>query len=374
MESHKKSEDRAAAWIARRDSGEWTSADEAGLTQWLESSTANRVAFLRLESAWEEARRLKALGAGMRPREVPPVGGWRHTHFFSSRPAAEPSEGLVQPVESVDLSRQFEPKRIRWRFAAAAASVLLATGIGSYALLHGRDGDRYSTPIGGIASVPLNDGSNITLNTDSDIRVHLTPTERRVDLGQGEGFFVVAKDPGRPFVVHAGNKTVTAIGTQFSVWRDGDDVRVVVTEGTVSVGATKEKLTHRTLSRPHYADSDVLASGSTMPEVARLPAGGIAHITDGDILIESASVPKAEELLTWREGYLTFHETTLAEAAEEFNRYNPHKIMIYDPEVAALRISGTFRPASYDAFVRLLEEGFSIHSKTTDESTVLTRN
>ena len=374
MESHKKSEDRAAAWIARRDSGEWTSADEAGLTQWLESSTANRVAFLRLESAWEEARRLKALGAGMRPREVPPVGRWRHTHFFSSRPAAEPSEGLVQPVESVDLSRQFEPKRIRWRFAAAAASVLLATGIGSYALLHGRDGDRYSTPIGGIASVPLNDGSNITLNTDSDIRVHLTPTERRVDLGQGEGFFVVAKDPGRPFVVHAGNKTVTAIGTQFSVWRDGDDVRVVVTEGTVSVGATKEKLTHRTLSRPHYADSDVLASGSTMPEVARLPAGGIAHITDGDILIESASVPKAEELLTWREGYLTFHETTLAEAAEEFNRYNPHKIMIYDPEVAALRISGTFRPASYDAFVRLLEEGFSIHSKTTDESTVLTRN
>jgi len=92
-------------------------------------------------------------------------------------------------------------------------------------------GTRYSTPVGEIASVPMRDGSKVTLNTDSQIRVTLTDSERRVDLKYGEAFFEVSKDPKRPFVVNAGGKRVIAVGTQFSVRRDANDIQVVVTEG-----------------------------------------------------------------------------------------------------------------------------------------------
>jgi transmembrane sensor len=53
-------EEIAASWLARRDGGEWTEADQAELEAWLGASTAHRVAYIRLEVAWEQARRLKA--------------------------------------------------------------------------------------------------------------------------------------------------------------------------------------------------------------------------------------------------------------------------------------------------------------------------
>jgi len=368
MGSHREIEDRAASWLARRDSGEWTASDEANLARWLESSTANRIAFLRLEAAWEQAARLKALGAGMPPRTTPPVGRWRRSPFFKWRAQIESTE-CVEPNPAAHKAREGFP----WRFAAVAASLLMVAGLRRYFIYDRPANDRYSTPIGGLASVPLRDGSNITLNTRSELRVELTPDERRIELDKGEAYFVVAKDPGRPFVVHAGYTTVTAVGTQFSVRRDGIDVRVVVTEGTVTFEAERGGS-----SSPNVKGTESLAIDSTSrsgkAQIATLPAGTIARASGDDILVQDASLGRAEDLVTWRQGYLTFRETTLAEAVEEFNRYNAHRISIADPKVAAIRISGTFRPANYEAFIRLLRQGFSIHAERVDDTTVLVKD
>ena len=56
---------------------------------------------------------------------------------------------------------------------------------------------------------------------------------RRVKLDQGEAFFDVSKDAARPFVVDIADKRVIAVGTQFSVRRDNNNIRVLVTEGRV---------------------------------------------------------------------------------------------------------------------------------------------
>jgi transmembrane sensor len=62
-------EEMAANWLARRDGEEgWSAADQAALTAWLDVSTAHRVAYIRLEAAWQRARRLKALEAGAQSR------------------------------------------------------------------------------------------------------------------------------------------------------------------------------------------------------------------------------------------------------------------------------------------------------------------
>ena len=395
MESHREIEDRAAAFLAKRDGGDWSDEDQANLTEWMESSTAHRVALLRLEAVWEEARRLRALSAGLTPGNVPPPGEWQHSPFFDSRQqdiapgmkgtdcfltSLEPSEVPLparrenEEGSSAGERRERASRSGRVRFIAFAATILLlAAGIGSY-LKFTLSGDPYSTPIGGVASVPLQDGSNITLNTGSKVRVDLDQEERRINLEQGEAFFEVAKDPKRPFIVQAGNKRVIAVGTQFSVRRQGDDVQIVVTEGAVrfeTSGSSRFQVKEPSRSANRSVSSE---EGSATPQFPRLTAGTIALARDEDLLVQDTSVAKAEEILSWRQGYLTFHETTLSDAVDEFNRYNTHKITIEDSKVAALRISGTFRPTNYEAFLRLLEDGFSIHGQSSGDKTTLTRD
>jgi len=331
--NHSQIQERAADWLVRRDSGEWTPGDEEQLACWLAESTANRVAFLRLESVYEETQRLKALGAGSDNSVVPPVGHWQQSPFFA--PNAAPP----------DRARRWE---VPWRRAIAAGLVLaVAVGTGLLVTRFASHAEQYVTRVGAVESVSLQDGSAVTLNTASRIRVELQPNERRIELQEGEAFFKVAKDPTRRFVVIAGDKQVVAVGTQFAVRREGAELRVIVAEGTVSLQGAGN---------------------------LRLAAGSVARTHGVDQLVQKESAEAVQALLSWREGYLTFHDTTLAEAITEFNRYNSRHIEITDPAVAAIRISGTFRPTHYDAFVRLLQEGYSIRAADHGTNITLTQN
>jgi transmembrane sensor len=334
-------EDQAVAWLIRRDGADWTEEDAAQLAAWLDASTAHRVAFLRLEVGWDQSERLAALGAGKPPGVVPARGAWRVSPFFELRQATTAAS-----------KKQHRMKPL----VALAASLLVGVAVGAYfVLLHG--GDRYTTPIGGTASIPLRDGSNITLNTASKIRIAVTDRERRVELDHGEAYFEVAKDPSRPFVVVAGDKRVVAVGTRFSVRRDEDEVRVVVTEGKVRFESTIAPLSHE--------------PGNESSAAPLLVAGAIARASDAAVLVETTPLQRAEEILSWRSGYLTFDETPLADAVAEFNRYNERKIFIQDPAVAALRINGKFRPTNAEAFIRVLRAGFGIEAQDSAGRIVL---
>ena len=81
---------------------------------------------------------------------------------------------------------------------------------------------------GGQELVRLDDGSRVSLNTDSRIAILYSDGERRVRLDRGEAMFEVARNPARPFVVIAGNKSVTAIGTSFIVRKTGGVVTVTL--------------------------------------------------------------------------------------------------------------------------------------------------
>jgi transmembrane sensor len=178
-------------------------------------------------------------------------------------------------------------------------------------------------------------------------------------------------------VVRAGNKLVIAVGTKFSVLREGDDVRVVVTEGTVRLetdGAPLHLAKSESGAYPFVPISARDADGSDTAGSASLSAGTIAHASGEDLLVQTASIPQAEDILSWRQGYLTFHETSLADAVEEFNRYNAHKIAVSGKNAASIRISGTFRPTNYQAFVRLLEDGFSIRAASDGDTTILSKD
>jgi transmembrane sensor len=343
----------ASAWLIRRDSESWSAADQACFEEWLDASTLNRVAFLRLELAWDDAARLKALGAGIPGDKPPPPGHWNVTPFFDSTTPDSRSDTESPQTGEVRGSGSLRFHRRRFRFIAAAA-LLLTIGVGAY-LGFAPHGELYATPIGGLASVPMADGSQVTLNTDSQIRIALSETERRVELGHGEAFFEVSKDAARPFVVRAGNKRVIAVGTKFSVRREGNVVQVVVTEGKVRVE-------DRAPAHGYRADgsADVF-----------LTPGSIARADESGVLVQRKTLPEAEQQLSWRTGVLMFRDQTLGDAAAEFNRYNVQKIVIQEPTVAALKIEGNFRATNVEAFVRLLESGFPVRAETHADQIVV---
>lgn len=342
-------EEAASEWLIRRDSPSWSNDDQRQFDEWLGASSLHRVAYLRLEAAWEDAARLKALGAGIPGDEPPPRGQWNLGPHFNPPPAEGPRNSAEEGAP-VQMRRPASGRRTLVRLSLAA-TVLLMVGTTLYVLVVGR-GDDYRTAVGRIETVALADGSRVTLNTDSEIRVQVTAGERDVELMHGEAFFEVAKDARRPFVVTAGGKRVIAVGTQFSVRQEPAGVEVVVTEGRVRV-----------------EEGGVSSGGEPSQEV--LTPGTIAHAGTAGVLVQRESVAQAEVRLAWRSGILMFRDQTLAEAVAEFNRYNERQIVIVDPSVAALRIEGNFRATNVDAFVRLLESGFPVHASSEGERIVL---
>ncbi len=344
MESSRRQiEDRATELLLRRESETWSPSDEAELARWMEASTANRVAFLRAEAAWEEMGRLKALGAGLPSRTVP----------------------TPESVDAIDMTSggavaARAPRRYRAAVSIAASiAVLVAVALAAYSMWV--EGERYATPIGGVASLPLEDGSRITLNTGSNVRVIFSEREREIVLTRGEAFFEVAHDNRRPFVVRAAGRRVVAVGTKFSVRRDADLVQVVVTEGRVSV------------DNPGAGPGEGAAaatSGRAAPIM--LSAGAVVRARNAEVVVKNHPLPEVEEILSWRSGEVIFRETRLDDAVAEFNRYNTRQVVIGDANVAAMQLTGKFRATNADAFVNLLQQTFGIEVERTDASIVLT--
>jgi len=100
----------------------------------------------------------------------------------------------------------------------------------------------------------------------------------------------------------------------------------------------------------------------------------VVHTARHSLLVQKKSVHEAEEALSWRGGYLTFDKTLLADAVAEFNRYTPQRIVIDDPKLAALRISGKFRSTYAEDFVQLLKSGFGVEVRQNNETIHLTAN
>lgn len=370
--SDREAAERAAAqWIARRGTPEWAAADAEAFDTWLAESASHRAAYYRLNAAWEEAGRLAAFTR----RSESSVAG--------SGPEASVAGTELDVTSARAQARARAPRapaalpRVGGTYTrvavALAASILIVVIAGSLwlyreTLFHS---NRYSTVVGAITAVPLADGSRVTLNTDSALRVDLRATERDVDLDRGEAFFEVAKDPQRPFVVNAGVKRVIAVGTQFSVYREGDEVRVTVAEGTVRL---EDRATGGEVARTarNTAASSSDAAGSA--EVVLLTAGTVARAQKDAVLVREQGSTEIEQQLSWRSGLLTFRDTVLSDAVAEFNRYNERKIVIADPSIATLQLGGVFRSTNIDPFIALLEEGFPVHARDEGNRIVLTHN
>ncbi len=346
----------AATWVLRRNDPAWSDKDDVELDQWLAASPGHRVSFIRLESTWTDTDRLKSIGAGLPKGQTPPRGAIEQSPFFKIKQTE--TETIVAVAEAAPLVAQALRTRAGPFVVAAGLLLAVAGGVTISMSLAGR-GSSFSTSVGGLSIIPTQDGSVVTLNTDSKIEVRFTAQERHIELDKGEAFFEVAKDPAKPFVVYAGKQRVVAVGTKFSVRLNSDTVHVAVTEGKV-----------RLESNPSISILDERAGAGDS-----LVAGTVADVKNSRISVEQRSIPEIEQTLSWRTGYIALNGTPLADAIAEFNRYNTRQLLIGDASLAALKVEGNFRSNNLDGFIRLLEQGFEVNAgESEDGRIVLKRN
>lgn len=302
----------AAAWVARLGSDQRTRADDEAFEAWLAADPAHVGQYAEHAELWDGLETLRGdaeargalLGGEVRP--------------LSQRPAISRRAAMAG-----------------FGTAAAASLALFATP--------GLDRVRgvYRTRRGQQRQVILADGSRLMLDTDSRIDVDFSDAERRLTLEKGRAHFKVAKDAGRPFRVFVGADEVRAIGTAFDVRKDKAGAKVTLEEGVVAVYRAAAPKVDGV-----RAPAAVLKPG----EQARLRAARPIQVAAVDIGREQA----------WRFGRMILDNAPLGEAVDDLNRYGGRKVVLADPALAGMKVSGVFHTRDPEAFVEAITAAFPV--------------
>lgn len=240
-----------------------------------------------------------------------------------------------EPGQDLGLQSSVRAKPARFGSWMAAAALVIGVGASALYLLAPRP-EVYETRLGEQRSVVLEDGSMVSLNTSTRIEVAFNEETRQVHLTQGEALFEVEKDASRPFQVETRAAVIRVTGTQFNVYDEASGTAVTVLEGTVEVVPREpDRRTTTATQRPER-------SSGPPSRVASLGAGHQALVRGGSAEIQTTTLANLEPVTAWTERRLVFDATPLSEIVREFNRYNRERLVIDDPELASLELSGVF--------------------------------
>lgn len=308
----KETRDEAARWYARLNTPTVTTDCLREFRAWKEIGD-NREAYADIDAFWRRVEQLKG------------------------------DPDIVEAGEEA-LERKSKTGPFKGPGGKGALGVLLAVSLGA-ALAYGYrayTGRPYSTEIGEQRLVRLDDGSRVRLDTDSQLRVKLSKGERRIELLRGQAFFEVAHDPARPFIVHAADTSVRALGTRFDVRRSADVVRVTLVEGKVEVAT-------ELVAGP--------SSWTLTPD---------QQITLGKGSATRRQLVDAAAATSWTSGRLVFQNQSLQSAVDEVNRYSRTQIVLTDASLGRTPVSGSFESGDTEAFVAAVK---SLHNLTVEERT-----
>lgn len=320
-------EEQAALWADRFLSGALSASERADFQAWLEADPQHEV-------LWQAHRR-----------------------FLTSDPL---QQALRQSEKQHATPRRVQTGRRRSRQVISAlrhpvilglmAAGVCAVGLNlQYGLLDHMIGASLRTARGEMRQEALADGSQLHLNGDSSARIHLRKKVRDIRLEHGEAYFQVAHDRARPFVVHAPEATVTAVGTAFNVNQLNGATEVAVYEGKVRVDPV---------------------SGASF----YLVAGQRARISPRDRPQPVAFV--AEAVPDWRTHWVEVENGSLGDLLTELSRSTQLRLKAEGDGLTQLKITGRFRTdqpevtlnqlaATHDLTVVKTAQGFELRRPAT---------
>jgi transmembrane sensor len=259
---------------------------------------------------------------------------------LSGRPGPPGACGIPSPAPE----RQLAPPGL----ALAASTVAAVVGVFAWRAATAPADLVYETKFATTQRVSLADGSQINLNGDSVVRISYTPMLRDVVVERGEALFDITADAKRPFRVSAGSTLTTTLTSRFSVHRKAPDkTEVLVSRGQVIFERARPTL---------------YFNGSGARFVRTLWAGSLADANDHGVLVRTIGTAAVQRRLAWVNGQVDFLGETLDEAVSQINRYNRQKLVIADPAIGRLRVSGTFVATDPESFVASLEKPLHVRA------------
>lgn len=353
--TEKRTPSEVVRWFARMRDDRRAPEDEAGFERWLAEDPGHERQYRRLQGLWED------LDAACHDARMQTLRAQAHDECRTKAAAG-----------TACAPRRMGKARAAAVLAASVAGLLFAWIAGQPYLPIER---AYETEIGEQHSVLLPDGSEITLNTDTRVRVRYGLRSRDIALERGQARFNVARNPWRPFLVDAGSRTIRAVGTEFDVYRDQDEVRVALIEGRIAVTAaapirpgtgkrmgarlpaTETNAAVRTRESRPGSDEIVLAAGQSLSFTSK----GIAAAPPAPI----------EEATAWVDGRLIFNDRPLSEAVSEVNRYSTRKIVVVDGDLATMRVTGVFATDRVDTFLEAVRSSLPIVVQRASDETIV---
>lgn len=316
----------AANWFSRMRSGALSAGDEAALEDWLDHDPANRSAYDAVERTWAalELVRMHPRVLDMRDA-LPERRPFRLERYFPPQAIAACLAAVVVGIVGLSTWQTHRPKAPTPAIAGLFQPHLYQTG----------EGER--------SVVTLPDGTEVMLHEGARVRTMAERGRRVVRLEAGRAYFRVAKDKSHPFVVQAGGRTVTALGTAFEVSLDNQAFAITLVEGRVRVQTPV----------PAVPSLGTRSNGLATPaiETTEMVAGSQLagdmngwSVTRTDVALETS----------WTRDQLIFEAQPLSTVVEQMNRRSPRKIVIADEEVGQTLVSGNFRPGDVDGFARAL--------------------
>jgi transmembrane sensor len=311
----------AADWFARLHDAEISVEETMEWQRLMASDLDFALAYARIEEVWN------AVGEISDP-----------TSTMSEAEKIDRYDGSV-PVSKWLAAKR--PWRAARKYPALLAASVVCGAMVAYWVLSGAriPAQILQTAVGQNQAFILADGSRLNLGADTRLEVRFSATSRQINLTRGEAFFAVAKDHSRPFTVRAGDASVTAVGTQFSVNRAEGQVVVAVIEGQVLVNSSVVR------SEPDIAERRQLVAGE-------------------EVLVETRgktrSLRKAAIAIGWQEGRLAFQSEPLSRVLEDVNRYAPKPISVDDPSLGDLMVTGTVARDDLGGWLKSLEKVFPV--------------
>ncbi|SDZ25777.1 FecR family protein [Variovorax sp. YR634] len=316
--------EQAIAWVVRLGSG---SADETTHS----ACDAWRAAHPAHEQAWQQVQAVEDAF-----RQVPRIGGSMSGDMSSDM--GDAGGALAHgALQAAALMRAQQQRQQQSRRRALGVLGLAVTG-GVVGLFVWRETPweqrtNYATAVGERQRVTLADGTELNINTGSEVQVIFSPRQRRIVLSRGELFVRTGADSGallghRAFWVETPHARFEALGTRFGVREQDDQTRLSLTEGRVAI---------HTEGAP--------------PVVAQ---AGDGYIVRGGAAQPQRIVDRSFEPDAWTDGALVARQMRLDAFVAELARYHGTPLLC-DADVASLRVSGVFQLNGPDPVGRALE-------------------
>jgi transmembrane sensor len=301
----------ASAWLVRLQGSPRTAATDAAFKAWLAEDAGHARAFARITETWD----------------------------------------IIPGAAQLDAAAPVARPRPRRRMLEAMAACLLLAAIGGAMLLHGLREPMYQTGVGEQQTVTLSDGTRMTLNTDTQLKVAYSKTERRIFLLHGEAIFNDTENSRRPFIVQAGDRTIFALGTTFDVRSDPRFLEVTLIEGRVRVSPVDADKAD--------AQATVLSPGE--------------RLTWRSGSEQTVDHPDLKGITAWQRGEVMFDNASLADVMTELNRYGHAQIRVSDPQLAQMRVSGVFTTRDPVEVATAIAKLHDLHVVRSGQSIVITR-